>query len=271
MNEVLRTPWQVMTASVSCLVIRDIQKKFISSQRTIRSMGFLWIFFQPMLHVALWVIIRAVMGIKGSGGLPMPIFILLGAIPFLLTLTIISQSTTRILAERGLYMFRQIKPVDVVIALVVSEFMIIMVTYVLMLAILWWFGIHWQLCRPLLFFEALFCFFLFLMGATMIFSVLGFFFVLVRRLIIVVTRMLYIFSGVFFPASLIPEAARPIFMANPLFQFIEISRESFSTVLPHVMFSDLTYLWKCGLTSLFLGLMAQVAFRQKIMVEIEQR
>lgn len=234
-------------------------------------MGFLWIFLQPMLHVGLWMIIRAAMGMRGSGGLPMPVFILLGAIPFLFTLTVISQSTTRIAAEKGLYMFRQIKPIDVIIALVLSEFMIMMATYLIMLAIFWWFGINWHLERPLLFLEALFAFSLFILGTAMILSVLSFFFMLVRRLMIVVVRMLYMFSGVFFPASFIPEAARPLFMANPVFQFIEISRESFSTMLPHVVYTDMEYLWRCGLITLFLGLMAQVAFRQKIMVEIEQR
>lgn len=267
----VRSPWQVMYSAISCLVIRDIQKKFLNNVRSTRSLGFVWIFLTPLMHVTVWIILRLAMGKHADSELPLPLFILLGVMPFMLLSSILSKATTQIITDKGLYMFRQIKPIDAVIAMVVSETLVLIASYLIILVFFWWIGIKWTLYKPLMLFEAFFAFTIFLFGFAFVLSVAGFFFLLVRRLISVVSRVLYLVSGVFIPASMVPEPLLTIMSYNPLFQCNELSRQAFSMSVPFQSAASMPYLWFCAGITLFLGMMVYLAFRQKIMIEIEER
>jgi capsular polysaccharide transport system permease protein len=271
MSFMIRSPWQVMYSSIMCLVIRDIQKKFISNVRSTRSMGVLWLFFEPMLHLALWIFIRQLMGAGDNGGLSLPLYVLAGVMPFMLTSSLLIKSTLRITAEKGLYMFRQIKPIDAVVSLLLSELVVTVMSYALILLCFWWLNIKWYLHHPILLIEAFFIYAVFLMGAVLILSVLGFFFLFVRRIVSISIRLLYIVSGIFIPVHLIPKGLLTLVISNPLFQCVELSRLAFSEHIPYENYGDIVYLSNCAVISLTIGLLCYVAFRQKIMTEIEQR
>lgn len=172
----VRTSWQVMYAAISCLVIRDIQKKFLNNVRSTRSFGFVWIFLTPLMHVAVWIGIRMFLGKHLDSNLPLPLFILLGVMPFMLFSNVLGKATTQIITDKGLYMFRQIKPIDAVIAMVLSEAIVLIASYLLLLVFFWWIGIKWTLYNPLQLFEAFFAFAIFLFGLAFILAVAGFFF-----------------------------------------------------------------------------------------------
>jgi capsular polysaccharide transport system permease protein len=267
----VRSSWQVLYTSLLCLVIRDIQKKFINNVRSTRAFGFVWIFLTPLMHVAVWIIVREIMTLNLGQQMPLPLFILLGVMPYMLMSASIGKSATQFISNKGLYMFRQIKPIDTVFSLVVSEFLVLVANYLLLLIFFWWISIKWVLHNPFLLFSTLFSFMIFTLGFSLILAVVGFFVLFIRRILSTVTRFLYLISGVFIPEYLVPEPIMNVMSFNPLFQCIALSRQAFSASSPFQSVASISYLWICAVVALFLGLMTYLAFRQKIMAEIEQR
>ena len=59
-------------------------------------------------------------------------------------------------------------------------------------------------------------------------------------------------SGVFYPASSIPEAGWAVLKYNPVLQAIDLMRDSFLWALP-MDFKPLIFIWICGLSSAIMG------------------
>ena len=267
-----RNAWQIFCSVQTALIIRNVQKRFITNVNSKRSLAFLWIFLEPMMHIAVWMLIRGVQGIGiGAGSLPLPLFILLGAIPWLLTTKIISGSTNAISANKGLLMFRQIRPIDFIFAIVISEIGVITLVFMFILGLFWWLGIAWQIHDTCRWMFALISYFCFLLGMSTLVMVLAFFFKFVSKLMTVVMRAMYFLSGIFFSINTVPVNVRNYLMCNPLFQVVQITREAFDVQIQHHVFSDPLYLFKAGIVTLTVGMGAYLLMRQKIMVEIQQR
>ncbi|RUQ91047.1 ABC transporter permease [Legionella septentrionalis] len=272
MTHQIRAPWQVMYASVFAIVIRDIQKKFIKSVNTQRSLGFIWIILEPMLHIGLWMLARTVIRHSvHSSSMSAPLFILLGAMPFLLFRNIVNYSKTSIKANKNFYLFRQIKPIDPLIAKLISESLIKTLVFIILLAIFSWFDVDWHIYDFLFWLLNIIAYLGFLFGLSLIIGVTCFFLNFIQIFLTICMRVIYLFSGVFFSADMLPPAIRDMMLYNPIFQFIELTRECFRPAFSYIPYASSIYLIKCALIVLTFGLALYLSLRQKIMIEIEQR
>ena len=57
-NHQIRTSWQIMSASVYTLIIRNLELRFIMNGSNKRLIDLLIIFFEPVGHVLLWSAIK---------------------------------------------------------------------------------------------------------------------------------------------------------------------------------------------------------------------
>jgi capsular polysaccharide transport system permease protein len=267
----IRSSWVIMQTSILALITRNIQKRFITSAHTDRSIGFLWIFIEPMLHVALWTCIRWFQGTSEYNGMPLPLFILLGAIPWLFTRHVIMGSISIIKSEKGLFIFRQIKPIDLYIARLLSELAVETMVFIIFLFLFTWFGVEWETKHLLFWFANIVSYFIFITGCGLITAVLGFFFGFVNFILKFLMRALYLLSGIFFSAQMIPLSLRKYFLLNPVFQIVEISRECFYKQQIHDQFVDPVYLFKCAIVAITLGFAIYISCRDRIHTVIAQR
>ena len=142
----VRSSWEVMYSSVFALTVREIQNKFIKSVNTNRSLGFYWIILEPLLHIGIWISIRMFIGkLSFASTLSLPVFILLGAMPFFLFRNIVSSSKKAIKANKSYFLFRQIKPLDPFIAKLASELFVNIFVFIVILIILTWFNVPWHI------------------------------------------------------------------------------------------------------------------------------
>jgi len=267
----VRSSWQVMRASITALFIRNIQKKFITSINSSRSLGVFLVFFEPLLHVLIWMIMRVSMGLGASNGLSPPLFILLGAVPFLFIRNAAQKSTGLIKANKALFNFRQIRPIDPIIATILTELSIGFVVFMALLGVFSWVGMPWRV-HNLGFLLANTCSFILLAtGLSLIMAIACFFFNIIKTMMTILTRVFYLLSGVFFNADYLPEHLRNILLCNPVFQYIEIIRQCFNTATIHHDYTDPLYLFKCSIISFVFGLGLYVASRERILIEIQQR
>jgi len=269
----IRQPWSIMYASILALIIRDIQNKFIKTVNTQRSLGFIWIIFEPILHISLWMAIRLFFGHQfySSPYLSYPLFILLGAISFFYFRNIISVSKGCIKGNKNYYLFRQIKPIDPIIAKIISELLINIVVFIVMLGLFTWFGSKWHIYNFLFWIGNIVAYSFFLLGLSLIISIACFFLNFIETILKITMRITYFLSGIFFSAEMLPKNMRDIVLYNPVFQFIELSRDCFKPDFSYVPYASSIYLYKSALITLLFGLSFYVLFREKIMTEIEQR
>lgn len=267
----VRPPYRVMFSAIRALIIREINKKFIISVNTKRSMGVIWLFWEPLLHVLMWGGIRMFYHVETSYGLDPHVFVLLGVVPFIFTRGILSSSAKCIQSNKGLLSFRQIVPIDIIISIWMSQILIIINVTIFLFSLCYWLDVPFKIYDPFTVLSFLACFFIFMLGVNIILSVLGFFFTLFNNFVMFLQRALYFFSGVFFPAESIPYTVRPYFLANPLFQTVEALREGFAPLHEGYLYCDLTYMVTISLLTFFVGLGMYFFLRKQIMMKIEER
>lgn len=271
MSHEVRGSGQVMYAAVSAIVIRDIQKKFIKSVNTPRSIAFLWIVLEPMMHIGIWMVVLAMLKHNLNTHLPAPLFILLGAVPYLFFRNIIGSSKSSIKGNKNFLLFRQIKPIDPIIAMLLCELLISALVFMVVLLVFRWFSVEWHIYTQMFWLVNSMAFAIFLLGLSLIVAIACFFFTFFNIAISVLMRISYLLSGVFYSADMIPKSLRDIMLYNPIFQYIEISRESFMSANSFISLASSSYLIKSALVTLMFGVALYLAMRQKIMIEIEQR
>lgn len=260
-----------MFSAIRALIIREINKKFIISVNTKRSIGFLWLFGEPLLHVLLWGGIRMFYNVETSYGLDPHVFVLLGVLPFIFTRGILSSSAKCIKSNKGLLAFRQIVPIDIMVAVWLSQILIIVCVAIFLFGLCCWFDISIKVYDPFSVVAFLFLFLLFMLGINLILAVLGFFFTLFNNFVMFLQRALYFFSGVFFPADSIPYQVRPYFLANPLFQTVEGLREGFAPIHGGYLYCSLNYMATVSILTFAVGLGMYFCLRKQIMIKIEER
>lgn len=274
MERIIRAPWQVMYASLFAIVVRDIQKKFIKTANTQRSIAFLRIVLEPMLHVFIWVMLHAVLrrsGTLSATSLSPVVFVLLGALPFLFFRDVFSSSISSIKSNKSFYVFRQIKPCDPIIAHVISSALISVLVMFVLLAGLKWFGVDWHVYDLMRWVASFLCFGVFLLGCSFTVAVACFFINPFSMVMTVIMRIMYLFSGIFFSAASLPPTMREIMLFNPVFQFIELSRNCFMAPSSYIAYASLETLSLISLATLMFGLALYLTLREKIMRDIQQR
>ena len=264
----IRTPWQITKASIYALIIRNFELRFIMNSSKKRVLDLLRIFFEPVGHVLLWTVMRVFRYQGIDGGVCPQLFILLGVLPWLFTYNTIYACVAIVSHNRGLLFFKQIKPMDPVVALLLSELGTMSLIFCSGLLLFSSWGIQWQIQDPLRLFTAIFIYITFVLGFALFIATVGFFSKYIPQFFRIVLRVLYLFSGIFFSAQMVSPELRRYFVSNPLFQIIEISRECFSNSPIHNGFGDVYYLFKCSIMAITLGLGCYILLRKKMMTEI---
>lgn len=257
-----------MCASIYTLIVRNLEMRFVMKASNKRLLDLFFIFIEPVGHVLLWAAVRLFRNQQMDIGISPLLFILLGVMPWLFTYNTMNDCLSIIVQNRGLLFFRQIKPLDSVIALVFSEFMTMALVFCCALGLFSIFNIPWHMQNALRWFIAVFLYFIFVAGMALFMACLGFFSKPAARLLRILLRVLYLFSGIFFSAQMVSAEVRQFIIINPLFQFIEISRGCFSSSLSYDNFGDLYYLFECAIVVFALGLVFYTVLRKKMMIEI---
>jgi len=225
-----RTPWQVQKAVLFALLQRELKARFDG-----RWLGMFWVLLQPVAQLALMMTLFGYIRHAPDHGMSLELFLITGIVPFTLFRKISINATGAIEGNRGLFGYRQVKPLDTLIARICMEIVLYSIVFVAFVAGLGWFGQQWLPDRPLE-----------LMATGAVLVVLGgslglVFTVLAGEFpkLLVFVRLaympLYLLSGVIFPLQKLPPAILEILLWNPLLHLMEFSRACFSTqyaVLP---------------------------------------
>jgi ABC-type polysaccharide/polyol phosphate export systems, permease component len=223
--------------------------------------GYLWQLIRAGFTLAAFWWIREVAGFHAPGGLPTPLFILMGLVPWLIFSGCVSRVMEAVRTNKALLTFPQITPLD----LYISSAVVIAATEVVVLLI-FLLGLNFgdydvTLYAPLSFILCLIGVSALGLGAGLVLSAMNLYLSFIEKIVPMVMRIGFFATGVFFsPSQMIGRYGEGI-MWIPTANYIEILRSAFTGhgISPLV---KVEYTAVVTIVSLTLGLLLERHVRQ---------
>jgi capsular polysaccharide transport system permease protein len=250
-----RSPLRVFLCVVIALFFRELKTRFGEYR-----LGYLWVVGEPVMHMlALSAMFR-----EGSRqilyDIDYPTFLLTGLMAFDFITHCIIHSTEAIAANEGLFVYKQVKPFDILVARALMEFMVHLLAFLAILVFMMWLGFPMCPYDPLGVICVAIMTFLLGFGFSLNFAIMGCLFKDTRRIAGYMLRPLYFISCLFYPLSLVPQSLKPVVMANPITHISELMKMSWFKDYPDSGASWL-YLSAVTLVSLTVGMILYRRYR----------
>jgi capsular polysaccharide transport system permease protein len=242
-----RSSWQVQKSVLYALFLREVNVRFSAGK-----LGYFWVIFEPLLQISIFVTVK-VMLFGSNSTLDYPVFITLGFIGFNLFRHIVDRAMSAFSANKGLYAYKQVKPVDTIIARVLTEILItiiIMILFVLF-GLYFNFDLNIQSLGMLIF--TFIWLILFGLSFGLFIAVIGVFFDSFQKVVKLVLSPLMFVSAIFYSMQDIPQTLQEILYYNPLVHFMEMLHANYFYSLTDD-FVNYQYMLIWTVIPLFMGL-----------------
>ncbi|MBK1649525.1 ABC transporter permease [Rhabdochromatium marinum] len=256
----MRTHWQVTWSVWHALFMREVLARTMNDR-----MGWFWMLGEPMMFIGFMVSIRSFMGrtreIIGAEFIP---WLIIGLTGFFLIRNAITRGMSAIQANKALFAYRQIKPVD---PLLVRHAMEGMLQTIVLLILL---GLAVLVGMDALPDDMLGVGFMWLslsllgLGCALVVSVVVRLIPDLERLIKMITFPLLILSGVILPLNRFPPKMLEYLMYNPIVHGLELLRGSYFSGYHLLAGVSLEYFWQWILITLALGLALHTRYEHRL-------
>jgi capsular polysaccharide transport system permease protein len=252
----LRVQKKVLTA----LILRELKTRFrVGTSR----IGYLWVVLESVGFLVVFTGGFALMHADRISGIPVVPFLITGFVPFLVFQHVAFQCLYGIDANRGLLVYSQVKPLDVMIARSVLE----IATYLVVFFIVLGGAIALQLADfpddPVGLIVDIGLSGALGFGVGLIVSSMNVRTAIAETGFLIVSRVMFVVSGEFYvPDSLAPRL-RDLVIWNPLAVFTESARGSYTSSFMH-SYGSYVYAVACVVILTFVGLLMERASRRHI-------
>lgn len=246
-----RSSWQIQIATVRALFFRELLTRFGTDQFRL---GYAWAVLAPGLQILMMVFIFTVINVRVVPHMDFALFLVSGIVPWMLFSSSASRALGAVEANRGLFNYRPVLPIDTIIARTLLEGILYFAVFVLFLSGLWWLGTDISISHiPLLLVSWLFLW-VFSCGFALIMMVIGHWSAEIARFVSILIRIMYFTSGILYSLHVLPEEYLVYVLWNPVPHVIEHMRYALAPAYPidHVSYS---YFLQATLFILFFGLL----------------
>ena len=254
-----RSGLSVMFTAIRALLLRELQTRFGQYR-----LGYLWVFLEPALTIGFKLLVFGTLMQRALPNISYEVFLVNGILPFFMFRSALSQSLSAVQSNKGLLSYRPVKPIDTVLARVLLEFFLKFIAYFAFSMTFLWLGHHisFESIPQLLSYWLVL--FLFTVGGSLIFAVIGDFSKEIGKFISACFVILFFISGIFYSIHMIPPQYHEYLLWNPLIHIFEMMRNAVEPNYALVSGISLSYalLWMIG--SLFLGLLVYKAFEKSM-------
>lgn len=219
-----RSSWQIQRAVVFALLMRELKTRFGG-----RLSGIVWVLGLPLLQLAILVWINtALRGRLSRAGLEFPIFLMLGLVPFQLFRGLWTQLMNSAAANRGLFGFKQVKPLDAMIARMILEICLQALIFVCAMMFLGRIGYSPVVPHDVLPVMVAFMLLALLGGGLGVLSaVLQDAFPRWGTFVSLISMPLYLLSGIIFSLHHLPAEMTAMLLWNPVLHLVELLRGAY--------------------------------------------
>jgi len=244
-----RGAWEVQRAVVFALLLREMKAR-VGGQWV----GAVWTLFEPLAHVAVMVTLFGFIRSTVMSDIEYPVFLVTGLLPFFLFQHLAMRLMDSIEANRGLFSYRQVKPLDTLLSRALVETLMNLAVYIFSLGILGWLDFHVLPRQPLQMIGVNLLLFLFGTAFGVFAAVMTHQRPRLRSFVRMLFMPLYIGTGVIFKVDVLPREYIEWLLWNPLLHLIELSRASFISAYEPVRGVTLLYPVLCTLAMAALAL-----------------
>jgi capsular polysaccharide transport system permease protein len=262
MPAAVRSALSITCSTWKALFLREAVKR-ISAQRA----AWLWVLLEPVSHMGFILILYSTVRVRTVGGIDTIIWIIAGMLPFFTFRRTTVQCLNAVSANRALFAYRQVKPIDtVLVRACVEGFLMLLVSMILLAAIAL---LHKNILpeNPLQVLQGAFGLWLLGLGCGLVISVAVELVPEIERVVTVVMYPLYLLSGVMFPIASVPLPFRDWLLLNPVVHGVESVRTGFAPYYHSVAGLQIGYLHGVALVAIFLGLMLHLRFKDRMVME----
>jgi len=251
---------------IKALFLRELEMRMSSGKS-----GIMWTFLEPFLQVFVFIYIR-IMIKEHSGATVMSlysytVFMASGFVVFKMFRQILSKSLGAFTANKALFSYKQVKPIDTIIARVFVEIFLAFCAIIIFIIIGFLFGVDNFIPKNILMvFLAILWLILFSFGIGLVAGIGNFFYMSIGKFVNVFSFILLIFSAVFFPIASLPPIAQHILLYSPLVHFMEMVHGFYLYGLDD-RFVDYNYMLYWTLTPIFVGLWLYIRLEKRIISE----
>jgi len=244
----LRKPKKVFYDVIKALFLRELNMRFTSGRS-----GLFWTFMEPFIQILIFVLIKVALFGSGNEAFDFAVFLALNFTAFNLFKNIVTKSMNAFSANKLLFVYKQIKPIDTIIARGLVEIFITVIIILIFIAI----GLYFNLDMSIKNFNMVFFGFIVLILYSYSFAIViavgNVFFQSIGKLIGFLMTALMFGSAVFYALDAVPEKARELLLINPLAHIMEIIHGYYFIALDD-KYVDYNYIFVWILGLLFVGL-----------------
>jgi capsular polysaccharide transport system permease protein len=228
-------------------------------------LGYLWQIVKVGFSIAVFLGLREVLGFHFPTGLPMPVFLLTGFIPWFIFSDLFKHCMEAGRTNRSLLNFPQITVLDIQLGSGILTVFTHTMIFLLYFALFMNLNIPCEVRNSggiLISFLALSAFGF---GLGLVFAVLNSFFPIMEKLVPMVMRVLFFISGVWWPIARFAKTGMTgVLQWNPILNYIELFRSGF--MYPEFPLQpDAGFFFPLALATLALGLFLERTFRARLM------
>lgn len=254
-----RSGFEVQKATIQALFLREMKTRFGKFR-----LGYLWAALEPTAHIMIMLAIFGYVMNRTMPDISFPVFLINGIIPYFIFSNISNRSIGAIEANKGLFNYRPVKPIDTILARALLESVIYAAVYILLMSVVGLLGEQFEIIRLVTLIFSWILLVLLSCGVGLLFMVIASTYPETEKFLPILLKPLYFISCIMYPLHSIPKEYWPYLLWNPIVHAVELSR---SAVFPGYA-SDgvsLNYLALSTLVILFAGL-AVYRNREKAML-----
>jgi len=257
-----RKPLQIFLAVERALFLRELNMRM-----SVGKAGLFWTFFEPFMQVTMFILMRVVMMGSASSNYDVTVFMASGFIAFNMFRTILASSTNAFTANKGLFNYKQVKPIDTILArLLVSMF----ITSIIVLMFLFiGFFFQYENLKPENLLLVVFGYVwlaIFSFAVSLVVAIGNTFFDSIGKLVGILSFGLMIGSAVFFPMISVPLEYQEYLLYNPLVHFMEMIHGGYLYELDTKLV-DYRYMLIWTIVPLFMGSWLYTKLEKRIISE----
>ena len=234
---VARSSIKIFLAVQKALFIRELSMRFSTSKS-----GLFWTFFEPFMQVLAMVLVKLLLFGSASDSFDFGAFLALNFTAYNLFKNIIQRSINSFEANKALFIYKQVKPIDTIFARAMVEAYISAIIALMFIAIGLYFGYDLNVKNLPMVVLGVVIIILFAISASILIAVLNHFNSSVGKITGIGLMFLMFGSAVFYTVDMLPYQMQQIILLNPVTHIMEIIHGYYFYTLDdkHVNYSYIT-------------------------------
>lgn len=217
-----RSAFQIMRDTVHALLMRELKTRFGKSK-----LGYFWALAEPIAQVAVLAVILTFVRSSPINDVPIALFLFSAILPFKLFQKLLPQLSAGATANKALFGYRQVTPIDPILTRLLIEVATFALVYLIIMSALAWFGMNVMPDKLLPLLVVTILLIMMSLGLGIALACAVEYWEDTPKLLTMVLAPMFYLSGIFYTAAMIPPKYWPLLTWNPVFHIIELSRDAY--------------------------------------------